>query len=181
MHKLLKICLAVIFALLILLPSCGLDNFAFSVYYLIMPTPTKDVLNNNLNQNYEENMRFVDYVRNIGETEKFESIWFSKNYDDSWNMPVHYNDDEFENIVIHDNDFVNMIESLCVKCNYNRISYTTKYIYFQNKYGTTRDSAYGVVYSFDGNIPNFEYVVEIEPLEKMNWYYYYSDYNAYEN
>ena len=180
MRKFLKICLAIIFVLLILLPSCGLDKFAFEMYYLMTPTPTRDSLNRNLNKNYDENMDFIDYVRNIGETENFESIWFSKNYDGVWCMLVHDNVHGYESTKIQDIDFVNMIESLCIDCNYSRISYTTKYIYFQNEYGTTRDSAYGIVYSFDGNIPNFEYVVEIEPLEKQNWYYYYSDYNLYE-
>jgi hypothetical protein len=60
-------------------------------------------------------------------------------------------------------------------------SRSNDYIKFELRY-SSQDIGCGMVYSLiDGNEPDVQFLVDIQPLSVSNWYYYITDYNAWRN
>lgn len=69
------------------------------------------------------------------------------------------------------NDFISKnVADLFEKYNFEIISKEKNGVYFQR--WSNRDYGRGVVYSIDGELPQNELLIKLEPLNEQNWYFY---------
>ena len=119
------------------------------------------VLCKNLEKNYDEHLDCIKYFNDLGISNNYKEIYISRNL-------------KYDTIAITDENIIQMLDNLEDKCNYNLIYWKKEYIYFLSIRGSTRDSAMGLLYSFSNNTPKVEDALELEKIDKPNWYFYYS-------
>lgn len=133
------------------------------------------VLCKNLEKNYDEHLDCIKYFNDLGRSNNYKQIRIYRDLKDNWKMFVYYNyNDELDAIAITDENIIQMLDNLEDKCNYNLIYWKKEYIYFLSSRGSTLDSAMGLLYSFSNNTPKVEDALELEKIDKPNWYFYYS-------
>lgn len=113
---------------------------------------------------YEHIFLIEEYFANS----QYDEVYIT-NTMDSEKMSVSGIDIEIENT-----DIVKAINSL--KNNgYNVIGKDHNTVYFQR--WSNLDNGRGIVYSIDGSEPMLQFLTKLEPLSKLNWYYYEEDFN----
>ena len=76
--------------------------------------------------------------------------------------------------VISDKEVKNALNTL-IDYGYSSIRKSENTIIFIR--WTNLDNGRGIVYSTDGEEPNLQFLTKLEPLSKVNWYYYEEDFN----
>lgn len=133
------------------------------------------VLCKNLEKNYDEHLDCIKYFNDLGIPNNYKEIYISRNLKDDWDLFVYYNyNNDYDTIAITDENIIQMLDNLEDKCDYYLINWKKEYIYFLSSRGSTRDSAMGLLYSFSNNTPKVEDALELEKIDKPNWYFYYS-------
>ncbi|MEL4106277.1 hypothetical protein AAFA46_05470 [Oscillospiraceae bacterium WX1] len=128
---------------------------------ILFPTPlSKEATEKDFVKNQDSILLVTDYLIRLKDTSVYITDTASKGY-----------------AVIEDAQVANAIKKLFSN-GYSAIFKSGNTIHFQRS-TRFRDFGSGVAYSIDGSKPQLQFLTKLEPLSKLNWYYYEEDFNEY--
>ena len=128
----------------------------------------------NIQNDFLRNKSCIENVQNYLLNSNYDTIYIDNKYaSDGMNVfekNPYTGEEKSVYIKIHDQKVLNNLTKLFKTFKDERISKEGNSIYFQRSSNLKRSS--GIAYSIDGEKPNDDYLVTLEPLQDKNWFYY---------
>ena len=155
-------------------------HIVFQTYWFFSFTrltmPSQDTINSNFSKDKESLVTITEYARGL----EYEFISIRSHKNDNGMITISDTKSSIfgEEMQISDPNVIDVLTHLFNECGYNNISKTkNEFIEFQK--WSTRNVGCGIVYSYNGEEPNIEFLTILEPLDESGWYYYVSDFDEY--